>query len=201
MLTFAPPSITAFTLPADAADAQASLLALVDGATTDLYVSCFTLTWVNLFTRLEAAAARRVRVHILADLSQALSFHGEVLAGLEALEAALPGGDLTLTTAGPDSPRPSAIHHQKTLWTPEGDCWEGSTNLTVDAWLEGNCASRFQSPEWADMMTADFLRVKAWALALNSKTGKSNVWQLGQPAPSKAELLGMVGAAESKGDK
>src|ERR1035437_8216198 len=82
--------------------------------------------------------------------------------------AAMPAGAVVLTTAGPDSPRPSVIMHRKSackLTTPVPTLWKGSANPTAEGFMEGNACACCQSAERAPEVVAGVAALETWALA------------------------------------
>ncbi len=175
---------TDFWTPGEAKDAQDALLSLIQGATTELYTSDYAFCWVPLWEALQVADKRGVKVHVLVDLSQS----ARIWSQLQAFRASLTQGDVTVTTAGPTSPRPSQINHTKAMWTPEGVCWEGSVNFSMSGWEESNTCRLFTSVAWAQMATALFISLREWAL--------THVKQLDTAGPTREELLALPPESE-----
>jgi hypothetical protein len=154
---------TDYFLPEDAEAAQNACLGFF-AMPAEVYLSCFTLTWEPLLAALEAADKAGQAVHVLADLSQSLA--ATEAPRIKALAQGLQHGEVTLTTAGVNSPLPSVIWHWKGICMPSlGLCWEGSTNFTLQAWDEGNSCRSFTSPIWANAFVTQFQAHRTWALA------------------------------------
>jgi hypothetical protein len=155
---------TWYSLPREGAEAQADFLALL-ALPVETYVMAFTLTLAPAVSALEALAAAGVPVHVLLDRSQALMAYETPK--VRAFMQAMPAGSVVLTTAGPDSPRPSVIEHRKSLCkmtTPLPTLWKGSANFTAEGFDEGNECSCCQSAEMAAEFISDF-ELRTWALA------------------------------------
>ena len=156
---------TWYSLPREGAQAQADFLALL-ALPVETYVMAFTLTLAPALAALEALAAAGVPVHVLLDRSQCLMCYETPK--VRAFMAAMPAGSVVLTTAGPDSPRPSVIMHRKSackLTTPVPTLWKGSANPTAEGFMEGNECACCQSAELAAEFVADFAALETWALA------------------------------------
>lgn len=173
LLSFNPITITEtdFFLPKDGAAAQAAILNSCAnlGVGDEVYLAAYSYTWPPLLAALEKDAKAGAKIHVLLDRSQSETPSEKKI--LPAFIAALPGGDVTLTTAGPESTRPSAIWHWKSFIVlkkgTEPLCWEGSLNFTTDGFNEGNSARIFHSKEWAAEFIAEFKTVQTWAAKKN----------------------------------
>jgi hypothetical protein len=79
-------------------------------------------------------------------------------------------GDLTLSTAGPLSPKPHYIMHDKVMVTEDPDggedwCWLGAVNFTTRGWKQANTAVLFRSSQWSrSIFIPWFEQTREWAL-------------------------------------
>ncbi len=155
---------TDYFLPEDGIHAQADFLALLhDPAET--YISAFGFTLQPMFDEIMAADAAGIKVHLLLDHSQSTG-HAEA-PKVKALALAMKNGDVTITTAGINSGKPSQIWHWKGLVVMHEPavCWEGSVNFSLSGWDQGNSARIFQADEWAQVFIAQFEAHRLWARA------------------------------------
>ena len=138
---------TDYFLPEDGDAARQQFLGLLSRL-SEVWISAFGFTLQPMFDDLKQADASGAKIHLLLDHSQSV---GQAEAArVKDLAASLKHGDLTITTAGIHSGAPDQIWHWKGMVvTPtdarEKHCWEGSTNFTLGAWLQGNSARVFRS--------------------------------------------------------
>ena len=175
-----------YFLPEDGVAAQTEFLAVLSGNYSELWISAYGFTLQPMFDAIKAADTRGVKCHILLDHTQEVG-HAEAPL-VKALAEALKNSDITITTAGINSGRPSNIWHIKgmvasfadgntalnrfggTLETaPAFFNWEGSTNFSASAWTQGNTARIFSSDEWAKAFIAQQQAHIAWARANESQ--------------------------------
>jgi len=158
---------TDYFMPEDGAIAQQKFLALLANP-GEVWMSAYGFTLQPMFDELLRADARGVKIHLLLDHSQEA---GRAEAPrVKNLVANLKHGDVTITTAGINSHAPSQIWHWKGFVVQrtaasQYDCWEGSTNFSQGAWLQGNSARTFSSAEWAQKFIQQFLAHREWARA------------------------------------
>lgn len=161
-------ALTVYTLPMDGTEAQARFLELLH-APGETWIADYGFNLPALAAELEQADAAGVPVHLLLDHTESTTpTERRILAAMVPL---LRHGDVTISTAGPDSRSPSQIMHSKVLCTrdPAGGedwCWLGSVNFTVPGWLESNTATLFRSDAWSrGVFVPWFERTRAWARA------------------------------------
>ncbi len=158
---------TDYFLPEDGDAARQQFLGLLNKL-SEVWLSAFGFTLQPMFDELKQADASGAKIHLLLDHSQSV---GQAEAPrVRDLAANLRHGDLTITTAGIHSGAPNQIWHWKGMVvTPtdarEKHCWEGSTNFTLGAWLQGNSARVFRSDDWAKVFIRQFEAHRAWARA------------------------------------
>ncbi|MFA5057081.1 MAG: phospholipase D-like domain-containing protein [Opitutaceae bacterium] len=154
---------TDFFLPEDGTAAQQRFLALLANP-AEAWIGAYGFTLQPMFDELAKADARGVPIHVLLDHSQEV---GRTEAPkVQALVKSLKHGDVTITTAGINSKAPSQIWHWKGMVAKRAggfDCWEGSTNFSQSAWLQGNSARVFSSTPWAQTFITQFEAHKTWA--------------------------------------
>jgi hypothetical protein len=164
---------TNYFLPDDSAAAQMAFLGAAGGLAKgdEIFMMAYSFTWLPLMDALAKDEAAGAKVHLLLDRSES-STPAEKKA-IALLTPVLPITDLTLTTAGSPSKKPSEIFHWKAFVVLHKDgtatCWEGSVNFTASGWLEGNSARLFVDKDWAVMFVKYFAEHKAWALAHPAK--------------------------------
>jgi len=172
-----------YMLPEDGQLCKTEFLNLLNGGYDELWISAYGFTLRPMFDAIKAADARGVKVHLLLDHSQ--SQGRAELPLVKDLAASLKNGDLTITTAGLGSGKPSNIWHWKGLVAKFNDgnadlhrfgsdpgrtqppvyfCWEGSTNFSAGAWDQGNSARIFANDEWALAFIEQQQRHIAWAV-------------------------------------
>jgi HKD family nuclease len=156
---------TDYFMPEDGPTARQKFLALLANP-GEVWMSAYGFTLQPMFDELLKADARGVKIHLLLDHSQEA---GRAEAPkVKNLAANLKHGDVTITTAGINSQAPSQIWHWKGFVVKQAatglyDCWEGSTNFSQSAWLQGNSARAFSSVEWAQKFIQQFLAHQQWA--------------------------------------
>lgn len=169
-----------FFLPEDGAEAETVFLNMLNDGYSELWICAFGFTLQPMFDAIKAADAKGMKVHILLDHMQEAG-HAEA-PKVKDLVDSLKNGDVTITTAGINSGKPSQIWHWKGMvakyndgntdierfgalggTTPAYFCWEGSTNFSESAWFQGNSARIFASDEWATKFIAQQLAHIAWA--------------------------------------
>jgi PLD-like domain len=164
---------TDYFLPEDGQIAEAKFLEILNNP-GETWIGAFGFTLQPMFDAIKKADAAGVKVHILLDHSQSggTAEHPKV----QDLVNTLKNGDVTITTAGLNSDKPSQIWHFKGMVVrTAGDLgdqadandfnWEGSTNFSESAWFQGNSARVFQSADWADVFIKQQEAHRAWALA------------------------------------
>ena len=158
---------TDYFMPEDGPAARETFLELLANP-SEVWMSAYSFTLQPMFQELLKADQRGVKIHLLLDHSQET---GRAEASkVKNLAANLKHGDVTITTAGINSRVPAQIWHWKGFvvqQTDSGDynCWEGSTNFSQSAWLQGNSARTFSSAVWAQKFVQQFELHKQWALA------------------------------------
>jgi len=162
-----------YFLPEDGTIAEAKFLELLNNP-GETWIGAFGFTLQPMFDNIKAADARGVKIHILLDHSQS-GGHAEA-SKVKDLVASLKNGDVTITTAGLNSKKPSQIWHFKGMVVsmlpalggmtePVSACWEGSTNFSESAWFQGNSARVFANQQWAEAFVAQQEAHTAWARA------------------------------------
>lgn len=164
---------TDFFLPEDGVIAEQAFLELLNNP-GETWIGAFGFTLQPMFDAIKAADARGVKIHLLLDHSQS-SGHAEA-PKVKDLVNSLKNGDVTITTAGLNSGKPSQIWHFKGMvvsmlptdvlggmTTPVQACWEGSTNFSESAWFQGNSARIFANQQWAETFVAQQEAHTHWA--------------------------------------
>ena len=168
-----------YFLPDDGVAAQKEFLALFTAGYDEIWINAYGFTLQPMFDAIKAADARGVKCHILLDHTQECG-HAEAPL-VKDLVASLKNGDVTVTTAGINSGKPSNIWHWKGLVAKFNDgnaslerfgsmdiapayfCWEGSTNFSASAWTQGNSARIFANDLWASTFITQQAAHIAWA--------------------------------------
>jgi phospholipase D-like protein len=158
---------TDYFLPEDGQTAEQAFLALLNQL-TEVWICAYGFTLQPMFDELKQADAKGALIHILLDHSEAAA--SAEAAKVQDLVSNLKHGDVTITTAGANSQKPTYIWHWKGMVAKPTDgqafqCWEGSTNFTESAWFQGNSARSFRSDPWAQTFVKQFDLHRAWALA------------------------------------
>ena len=166
---------TDYFMPEDGAVALAILTDLFQSEKyCELWICAYGFTLQPMFDSIKAADARGVKCHILLDHTQSA---GRAEAPLvKALVDSLKVSDVTITTAGLNSGKPSQIWHWKGFVASYkfGEaqkaesfyiCWEGSTNFSASAWDQGNSARVFVNDDWAGKFITQQQAHIAWARA------------------------------------
>lgn len=167
-----------FFLPEDGDLAKGVFLNLLQNY-DEVWICAFGFTLQPMFDEIKAADARGAKCHLLLDHSQSAG-HAEA-PKVKDLAQSLKNGDLTITTAGINSGKPSDIWHTKGVVAVYDDgntdtnrflggavapakfCWEGSVNFSISGWDQGNTARIFTSEEWADIFVKQAQTHIAWA--------------------------------------
>lgn len=170
---------TLYLLPDDAPAAKARLLELLAGA-AEVWCACYGFSDPDVLAALEALDAKGVPVHLLLDHTQ--SCGPTERAGVEKLAASLKHGDLTIGTAGAPSPVTGEILHTKmvSVRATDGTDWlvEGSTNLTMPGWTEGNSLTVTPCPVVSTAFREWFTAHRDW-----SRTHDARYQLQASPAP------------------
>jgi hypothetical protein len=172
-----------YFLPEDGQACQTEFLNLLNGGYQELWICAYGFTLQAMFPALKVADAKGTKIHVLLDHTQE---SGRAEAPLvKDLASSLKNGDITITTAGLNSGKPSQIWHWKGLVARFDDgnsdisrfsaqangqppvyfCWQGSTNFSASAWDQGNDASIFANDQWALVFIAQQQQHIAWARA------------------------------------
>lgn len=155
-----------YFLPEDGELARAEFLRLVS-MPTETWISGYGFTMRSVFDQLKANDAQNVPFHLLLDYTQSQGIYAKN--NLKNLNRGKIVSDITLTTAGKASKRPSQLWHWKGMVKRADDggdpyCWDGSVNFSASGWHQGNSARVFRSQAWADRFLQQFESTKAWAL-------------------------------------
>jgi hypothetical protein len=158
---------TDYFLPEDGQEAEQKFLQLLKNF-SEIWICAFGFTLQPMFDELKKADAAGANLHILLDHSQAVG--KAELPRVKDLVENLRHSDVTITTAGVNSPKKDQIWHWKGMIVKPKDgqedyCWEGSTNFSQSAWFQGNSARVFRSSVWAQTFIQQFEAHRAWALA------------------------------------
>lgn len=172
-----------YFLPDDGVAAQAEFLSLFNAGYSEVWINAYGFTLQPMFAAIKAADAKGIKCHILLDHTQEAG-HAEAPL-VKDLVQSLKNGDVTVTTAGINSGKPSNIWHWKGLVAKFDDGnaalnrfggtdpalapvyfnWEGSTNFSASAWTQGNSARIFSNDQWAQTFIAQQAAHIAWARA------------------------------------
>lgn len=168
-----------YFMPEDGTICEQEFLNLLNGQYTELWINAYGFTLQPMFEAIKAADIRGVKCHILLDHLQETGHAESAL--VKNLVASLKNGDVTVTTAGVNSGKPSQIWHWKGLVASFADgnasierfgaataqpayfCWEGSTNFSPGAFDQGNSARIFANDQWAQVFIAQQAAHIAWA--------------------------------------
>lgn len=158
---------TCYFLPEDGEIGQKDLLSQFDDPNLkEVYIKAYAFNWDDLLNKVKTIDKKGIPVHILADYVQ--SRGPSAWDKLVDLHKTLKNSDLTLTTAGINSPSTGQIWHSKAITFVKANSdplnWEGSVNFSSSGWDQGNTASLFESKIWSDNFIQHFIVHKQWAL-------------------------------------
>lgn len=144
-------SFRVYTLPRDGNVARDDFISLLSQP-GEVWVAGYGFTQLDLAEQLILADSNGVPVHLLLDAVQAAGRTAKPV--VQSLQEKIVNGDVTLTSAGPASRRPSSIMHNKVMIVEDPDggpdwCWLGSINFSESGWLQANTAVLFQDSRWS----------------------------------------------------
>ena len=154
-----------YFLPDDGDAAKKRYLDLV-AMPTEGFISAYGFTLAAAFASIAELEAAGIAQSLLLDYTQGCGLSARPQ--IKALYPQMRHGDLVLTTAGPKSHKTRQIWHWKGMVKRAADggapyCMEGSTNLSISGFDQGNSMRFFRSQEWADHFIAQHNLVKEWA--------------------------------------
>ncbi len=157
---------TVYMLPRDGAEARCAFLGLLRSP-GETWILDYGFTEADLIAEIEQNDAAGIAMHLLLDRSQSAGTAESK--ALAALSAKLVHGDITMTTAGPDSAGSSEIMHDKVMVVAASDggqahVWLGSVNFSESGWYQANTALLLRSDAMAQMLIDFFDRTRQWAL-------------------------------------
>ena len=179
-------SETCFLLPEDGETAKQYLLQIFNEDIKEVYICAYGFNLDELLEEILKLDSKGIPVHMLVDFVQARGTY--TWDKLVAFKSKLNNSDLTLTTAGVNSPNKSAIWHFKTISVIRNNSdplnWEGSVNFSNSGFEQGNSARLFTSKIWSDAFIQQFKIHKQWAI--ENAPHKQIDWILKYPVNSQA---------------
>ena len=134
----------------------------------DLYISCFGFTLQEAFDAIAANDAKGFKQSLLLDYTQASGQYAKPK--IKDLLSKTKNCSIILTSAGDKSKRTTSYWHWKGMAKTNTDkrkapiCIDGSTNISISAFYQGNSMRFFNNKLWADTFIAQHNANKEWAL-------------------------------------
>ncbi len=156
-----------YFLPEDGSIAKKRFLETLSSP-GELYLSCFGFTLQEAFDAIILNDKSGYNQSLLLDYSQASGVYARDK--IKNLIANTKNTSIILTSAGNNSKRPSAFWHWKGLVKMPLDrrkaplCMDGSTNISVSAFYQGNSMRFFNNSLWSETFVNQHKQNKDWAL-------------------------------------
>lgn len=134
----------------------------------DLYLSCFGFTLQDAFDAIKLSDSNGFKQSLLLDYTQSQSKYAKNK--IKDLIQNTKNTTVILTSAGDKSKRPSSFWHWKGLVKMPNDkrkapfCMDGSTNISISAFYQGNSMSFFNNSLWAKTFIDQHNENKQWAI-------------------------------------
>ena len=135
----------------------------------ETYISCYAFTLPEAYAKIAEIDALGFKQSLLLDYSQ-----GNGLSSKPKIKELISNSKnitIVLTAAGPNSDRPkSALWHTKGLVKISSDkrkaplCMDGSTNMSISGFNQGNIMRFFRNKAWADTFVNQHILIRDWAL-------------------------------------
>lgn len=160
-----------YFLPDDGSIAKDRLLEVLNQP-GDLFISCFGFTLQEAYDAIAANDSQGFKQSLLLDYTQAVGQYAKPK--IKDLLQKTKNTSIILTSAGDKSIRKSAYWHWKGLVKVNPDkrkapiCMDGSTNVSISAFYQGNSMRFFNNHAWAKTFIEQHNENKDWALN-NSK--------------------------------
>ena len=157
-----------YFLPEDRIDAKKKFLDTLALA-EETYISCYAFTLQEAYDIILNLDKQGIKQSLLLDYSQGCGPSAKPK--IKNLISNTKNTKIVLTAAGPKSDRPtSGLWHMKGLVKLPSDnrkapcCMDGSTNMTISGFSQGNTMRYFKSKLWADTFIKQHLELRDWAI-------------------------------------
>lgn len=157
-----------YFLPEDSIDAKKKffdMLSLAD----ETFISCYAFTLPEAYEIILNLDKQGVKQSLLLDYSQGCGPSAKPK--IKNLIQNVKNTTVILTAAGPKSIKPkSGLWHVKGMVKIPSDnrkaplCMDGSTNMTISGFNQGNTMRFFKSKLWADTFVKQHIELRDWAL-------------------------------------
>jgi hypothetical protein len=134
----------------------------------EVFISCFGFTLQEAFDAIAANDAKGYKQSLLLDYTQASGQYAKPK--IKDLLSKTKNCTIILTSAGDKSKKTSSYWHWKGLVKVGLDkrkapiCVDGSTNMTISGFYQGNSMRFFNNKQWAETFIAQHNANKEWAL-------------------------------------
>ena len=134
----------------------------------DVFISCFGFTLQEAFDAIATNDTKGYKQSLLLDYTQASGQYAKPK--IKDLLSKTKNCTIVLTSAGNKSKKTSSSWHWKGLVKPVIDkrkapiCVDGSTNMTISGFYQGNSMRFFNNKLWAETFIAQHNTNKEWAL-------------------------------------
>jgi hypothetical protein len=148
----------------------------------DLYLNCFGFTLQEAYDAIAENDKLGFKQSLLLDYTQAVGQYA--MPKIKDLLSKTKNTSIILTSAGDKSGRSSAYWHWKGLVKVNPNkrrtplCMDGSTNISINAFYQGNSMRFFNNSAWAELFIEQHLENKNWAInnsKFNQPTAMSEV--------------------------
>lgn len=135
---------------------------------SDSFISSFGFTLPEAFSIIAELDSKGYKQSLLLDYTQAVGVYAKPQ--IKELFSKIKNSSIVLTSAGPNSAKTRSFWHWKGMVKVDPDkrkspiCMDGSTNLTVSSFHQGNSMRFFKNKAWAETFIKQHLENKAWAL-------------------------------------
>lgn len=135
---------------------------------SDSFISSFGFTLPEAFGIIAELDSKGYKQSLLLDYTQAVGVYAKPQ--IKELFSKIKNSSIVLTSAGPNSAKTRSFWHWKGMVKVDPDkrkspiCMDGSTNLTVSSFHQGNSMRFFKNKAWAETFIKQHLENKAWAL-------------------------------------
>jgi hypothetical protein len=157
-----------YFLPEDGKEAKAKFLEVLS-LPEETFISCYAFTLPEAYAKIAELDALGIKQSLLLDYSQGNGATSKPK--IKELIAKVKNTTVVLTAAGPNSDKPkSALWHIKGMVKISSDkrkgpmCVDGSTNMSISGFSQGNIMRFFRNKAWADTFIQQHVLVRDWAL-------------------------------------
>jgi len=135
---------------------------------SDSFISSFGFTLPEAFNIIAELDSKGYKQSLLLDYTQAVGVYAKPQ--IKELFSKVKNSSIVLTSAGPNSSKTRSFWHWKGMVKVDPDkrkspiCMDGSTNMTMSAFYQGNSMRFFKNKAWAETFIKQHLENKEWAL-------------------------------------